>query len=99
MEQWIGKFKFGVYRVLEKSSSFVQSTHAHSQSQNMHIFCIFLFYYYCYSLVLSILFIISVFITLIIGCLHYICTSVLEAPPNTRQIPRVCKHTSDSDSD
>ncbi len=63
----------------------------------MHIFCIFLFYYY--SLVLSILFIISVFITLIIGCLHYICTSVMEASPNSRQIPCVCKHTSDSDSD
>ncbi len=32
---------------------------------------------------LPILFIISVFITLIIYCLHYVCTSVLEAP-NTK---------------
>ncbi len=38
------------------------------------LFCIFLFYYYCHSKWLSILFIISVFITLIICCLNYVYT-------------------------
>ncbi len=58
--------------------------HMHIQS-SVHVH--FSFYVYfsvlCYSKLLYILFIISVFITLIICCLHYVCTSVLEAP-NTK---------------